>query len=154
MIGQWRHSDNSGLTVCVAKQRKAPGRSAKLVSPARSDFNKGGNRRLRQNLNTVPFIKKLTHSDATNRWHTSGCGFCPCGSACGSGLFGGSDFSPNRKKETRFRMKSCLFWSCYPDSNWGPHPYQPTGDLDREYLLIPTDPKKPSDTNGLRVFNY
>jgi hypothetical protein len=45
-------------------------------------------------------------------------------------------------------------WSCYPDSNWGPHPYQPTGDLDREYLLIPTDPKKPSDTNGLRTFKY
>ena len=45
-------------------------------------------------------------------------------------------------------------WSCYPDSNWGPHPYQPTGDLDRKYLLIPTDPQKPSDTNGLRAFKY
>ena len=59
-----------------------------------------------------------------------------------------------RKKSRNFDVSTLKSWSCYPDSNWGPHPYQPTGDLDREYLLIPTDPKKPSDTNGLRVLKY
>lgn len=81
-------------------------------------------------------------------------GFARVGRRVGHGFSEVPIFPQIAKKETRFHAKSCLFWSCYPDSNWGPHPYQPTGDLDREYLLIPTDPKKPSDTNGLRVFNY
>ena len=28
------------------------------------------------------------------------------------------------RKNQHSRMGILVFWSCYPDSNWGPHPYQ------------------------------
>ena len=30
----------------------------------------------------------------------------------------------NKKKSTVFKRKQRILWSCYPDLNWRPHPYQ------------------------------
>ena len=30
----------------------------------------------------------------------------------------------NKRKSSLFRRKVWILWSCYPDLNWGPHPYQ------------------------------
>ena len=34
-----------------------------------------------------------------------------------------------QRKRPLFKQKAGVLWSCYPDSNWGPHPYQLIGRM-------------------------
>ena len=135
----------SGLALCSPfapqSKEKAPGERSSLSSGAKYRIGVGRK-------------ANFTITKPAKRWGALASGFWPMGQRVGQAVPGTRVQSVFGCKNPRLLTKSGIFWSCYPDSNWGPHPYQPTGDLDREYLLIPTDPKKPSDTNGLRIFKY
>ena len=57
----------------------------------------------------------------------------------------------SKRKPTVFSGKQRVLWSCYPDLNWRPHPYQYADTHFTPYPFVPANTRKSLYRKGLRV---